>query len=166
MFDIGWSEMLIIGVVALVVIGPKELPGALKTFAFWMKQARKLAREFQSGVDDMIRTAELDEAKKAVEDVRRNLNKEIETAVDPTGEMKQALSDQEIKAPTPTFRFRRRRPRATAAPNRKPRRQLKAPRPPRRHRLRQCPRKALEPWPRPSRKRTRTKPRRCRCSIT
>jgi sec-independent protein translocase protein TatB len=103
MFDIGWSEMLIIGVVALVVIGPKELPGALKTFAFWMKQARKLAREFQSGVDDMIRTAELDEAKKAVEDVRRNLNKEIETAVDPTGEMKQALSDQEIKAPTPSI---------------------------------------------------------------
>jgi sec-independent protein translocase protein TatB len=103
MFDIGWSEMLIIGVVALVVIGPKELPGALKTFAFWMKQARKLAREFQSGVDDMIRTAELDEAKKAVEDVRRNLNKEIETAVDPTGEVKQALSDAEIKTPTPTI---------------------------------------------------------------
>ena len=103
MFDIGWSEMLIIGVVALVVIGPKELPGALKTFAFWMKQARKLAREFQSGVDDMIRTAELDEAKKAVEDVRRNLNKEIETAVDPTGEVKQALSDVTIKTPTPSI---------------------------------------------------------------
>jgi sec-independent protein translocase protein TatB len=103
MFDIGWSEMLIIGVVALVVIGPKELPGALKTFAFWMKQARKLAREFQSGVDDMIRTAELDEAKKAVEDVRRNLNKEIETAVDPTGEVKQALSDVTIKPPTPSI---------------------------------------------------------------
>src|SRR5215470_4469986 len=64
MFDIGWSEMLIIGVVALVVIGPKELPGALKTFAFWMRQARKLAREFQAGVDDMIRQAELNEAKK------------------------------------------------------------------------------------------------------
>src|SRR4029450_13815034 len=62
MLDIGWSEMLIIGVVALVVIGPKELPGALKTFAYWMKQARKLAREFQSGVDDMIRQAELDAA--------------------------------------------------------------------------------------------------------
>jgi sec-independent protein translocase protein TatB len=103
MFDIGWSEMLIIGVVALVVIGPKELPAALKTFAYWMKQARKLAREFQSGVDDMIRTAELDEAKKAVEDVRRNLNKEIETAVDPTGEVKQALSDVAIKAPTPSI---------------------------------------------------------------
>lgn len=103
MFDIGWSEMLIIGVVALVVIGPKELPGALKTFAYWMKQARKMAREFQSGVDDMIRHAELDEAKKAVEDARRTLNKEIDKAVDPTGEMKQALSDNPIKAPTPSI---------------------------------------------------------------
>jgi sec-independent protein translocase protein TatB len=102
MFDIGWSEMLVIGVVALLVIGPKELPGALKTFAYWMKQARKMAREFQSGVDDMIRHAELDEAKKAVEDARRNLSKEIETAVDPTGEVKQALSDNKIKTPTPS----------------------------------------------------------------
>jgi sec-independent protein translocase protein TatB len=101
MFDIGWSEMLIIGVVALVVIGPKELPGALKTFAYWMKQARKLAREFQSGVDDMIRQAELDEARQAVEDARRKINKDIEDAVDPTGEVKQALTD--IKAPTPVI---------------------------------------------------------------
>jgi len=103
MFDIGWSEMLIIGVVALVVIGPKELPGALKTFAYWMKQARKLAREFQSGVDDMIRTAELDEAKQAVEDARRKLNRDIENAVDPTGEVKQALSDTGIKTPIPSI---------------------------------------------------------------
>jgi sec-independent protein translocase protein TatB len=102
MFDIGWSEMLIIGVVALVVIGPKELPGALKTFAYWMKQARKLAREFQSGVDDMIRQAELDEAKQAVEDARRKINRDIEDAVDPTGEVKQALSDNAIKPPTPS----------------------------------------------------------------
>lgn len=103
MFDIGWSEMLIIGAVALVVIGPKELPGALKTFAYWMKQARKLAREFQSGVDDMIRQAELDEAKQAVEDARRKLNRDIENAVDPTGEVKQALSDNAIKTPTPSI---------------------------------------------------------------
>jgi sec-independent protein translocase protein TatB len=101
MFDIGWSEMLIIGVVALVVIGPKELPGALKTFAYWMKQARKLAREFQSGVDDMIRQAELDEAKQAIEDARRKLNTDIENAVDPTGEVKQALSDTAVNTPTP-----------------------------------------------------------------
>lgn len=108
MFDIGWSEMLILGVVALIVIGPKELPGALRTFAYWMKQARKMAREFQSGVDDMIRHAELDEAKKAVEDARRTISKQIDDAVDPTGEVKQALkdnpmADNPVKAPTPSI---------------------------------------------------------------
>ena len=103
MFDIGWTELLVIAVVAIVVIGPKELPAALKTFAYWMKQARKMAREFQSGVDDLVRQAELDEAKKAVEDARSNLNKEIEKAVDPTGEVKQALSDSGIRTPTPSI---------------------------------------------------------------
>ncbi|HUL04745.1 MAG TPA: Sec-independent protein translocase protein TatB [Candidatus Acidoferrum sp.] len=104
MFDIGWSEMLIIGVVALVVIGPKELPGALKTFAYWTKQARKLAREFQSGVDEMIRQAELDEAKQAVEEARRKIARDVEESVDPTGEVKQALTDiKETNAPTQTI---------------------------------------------------------------
>ena len=101
MFDIGWSEMLIIGAVALIVIGPKELPGALKTFAYWVRQARKLAREFQSGVDDMIRQAELEEAKQAVEEARQKLNRDIENAVDPTGEVKQAFSDNAIGAAPP-----------------------------------------------------------------
>jgi sec-independent protein translocase protein TatB len=102
MFDLGWSEMLIIGAVALIVIGPKELPNALKTFAYWMKQARKMAREFHSGVDDMIRQAELDDARKAVEDARRNISKEIESSVDPTGDVKRTLSDNPMK-PTPSM---------------------------------------------------------------
>lgn len=116
MLDIGWSEMLVIGLVALLVIGPKELPGALKTFAYWMKQARKMAREFQSGVDDMIRHAELDEAKKAVEDARRTLNKEIDKAVDPTGDIKQAFTDTSIKAPTPSVPAGPPKPAAAAEP--------------------------------------------------
>src|SRR5215510_6685650 len=92
----------IMGAVALVVIGPKQLPGALKTFAYWMRQARKLAREFQSGVDDMIRQAELDEAKQAVEDARRKINRDIENTIDSGGEMKQALSGDPAKPPTPS----------------------------------------------------------------
>jgi sec-independent protein translocase protein TatB len=102
MLDLGWSEILIIGAVALVVIGPKELPNALKTFAYWMKQARKMAREFHSGVDDMIRQAVLDDARKAVEDARRNIGKQIENSVDPTGDVKKALSDNPMRPLTPT----------------------------------------------------------------
>jgi sec-independent protein translocase protein TatB len=93
MFDIGWSEMAVIAVVALVVIGPKELPGALKTFAYWMKQARKMAREFQSGVDEIVREAELEDARKAVTSVTgRSVNQMLEKTIDPTGELKKSMS--------------------------------------------------------------------------
>jgi len=88
MFDIGWSEMAIVAIVALVVIGPKELPAALRTFAKWTKTARRLAREFQSGVDDLVREAELDEARKSIQSATREIQREVEKAVDPTGEAK------------------------------------------------------------------------------
>jgi sec-independent protein translocase protein TatB len=116
MLDLGWSEILIIGVVALIVIGPKELPNALKTFAYWMKQARKMAREFHSGVDDMIRQAELDDAKKAVEDARRNISKQIENSVDPTGDVKRTLSDNPLKPATPSIPVSPPAPSSAAAP--------------------------------------------------
>ena len=63
-FDLGWSEMLVIGAVALVVIGPKELPNALRTAGYWVRKARSLSREFQGSFEQMIREAELDEVRK------------------------------------------------------------------------------------------------------
>lgn len=95
MFDLSWGEMGIIAVVALVVLGPKELPNALRTVSGLMKNARKLAGEFQSGVNEIIREADLEEARKKLNEVQ-SLNKNqiqsaIEKAVDPTGEMKSAL---------------------------------------------------------------------------
>lgn len=98
MFDIGWSEMAVIAVIALIVLGPKELPNALKTVSQWMRTARKLAREFQSGVDQIVRDAELDEARKTVQQATRlNIGKEIEKHVDPTGETKKALNEDPTK---------------------------------------------------------------------
>ncbi|GIK98337.1 MAG: hypothetical protein BroJett029_25460 [Alphaproteobacteria bacterium] len=99
MFDIGWSEMAVIAVVALIVLGPKELPNALKTAAHWMRTVRKMAREFQSGVDQIVREAELDEARKTVQQVTRvNIGQEIEKTVDPTGEAKRALNEDPTRA--------------------------------------------------------------------
>jgi sec-independent protein translocase protein TatB len=63
MFDIGWDELLLIALVALVVIGPKDLPGVLRTLGQWTARARNLAGEFRSHVDDMIREAGVDEMK-------------------------------------------------------------------------------------------------------
>src|SRR3546814_9801194 len=88
MFDIGWSEMAIIAFVALIVIGPKELPRTMKTVAQWMRKARSLTREFQSGIDDIVREAELEDARKALDATRGgNLKRTISNAIDPEGEV-------------------------------------------------------------------------------
>jgi sec-independent protein translocase protein TatB len=69
MFDIGWSELLLIGIVALIVIGPKELPAALRTLGQWMTKIRRMASEFQGQFQDAMREAELAELKKEMDDM-------------------------------------------------------------------------------------------------
>ncbi len=59
MLDIGWSEMAVIALLALVIIGPKDLPRVMRTMGKWAHKARSVSREFQSGIDDMIREAAL-----------------------------------------------------------------------------------------------------------
>jgi sec-independent protein translocase protein TatB len=71
MFDIGWSELLVIGIVALVVIGPKDLPQAFRVVGQWVSKARGLAREFQSHVDDMMREADVQDMKREFRDMTR-----------------------------------------------------------------------------------------------
>jgi len=73
MFDISWGEVLVIGAVALVVIGPKELPKALRTLGNMTAGVRKMASEFQSQFNEAMREAELDEIKKQV----TGLNEEV-----------------------------------------------------------------------------------------
>lgn len=92
MFDLSWSEILVIGTAAIIFIGPKELPGALRTAGQWMAKARALAREFQNSVDDMIRESELEKIKTEVDKLgSTDLQKQIENTVDPEGEMSRAL---------------------------------------------------------------------------
>ena len=70
MFDIGWSELVLIGVVALVAIGPKELPGVLRMVGQWMGKARKMAAEFQGQFQEAMREAEMADLKKSFDEVR------------------------------------------------------------------------------------------------
>jgi sec-independent protein translocase protein TatB len=70
MFDIGWSELLVIGVVALIAIGPKELPGVLRTVGQWMGKARRMAAEFQGQFNEAMREAEMADLKKSFDEVR------------------------------------------------------------------------------------------------
>jgi len=69
MFDIGWSELLLIGIVALIAIGPKELPGALRTLGQWMSKVRRMASEFQNQFHEAMREAELADLKKEVDEM-------------------------------------------------------------------------------------------------
>lgn len=69
MFDIAWSEMLVIGAVALVVIGPKDLPKALRSVGEAVGKIKRMAAEFQVQFNDAMREAELHDLKKQVEDV-------------------------------------------------------------------------------------------------
>lgn len=70
MFDIGWSELLVIAVVAIVVVGPKDLPKLMRSFGFYAGKLRRAAAEFRRQFDEAMREAELDEVKKAIESVR------------------------------------------------------------------------------------------------
>jgi sec-independent protein translocase protein TatB len=78
--------------VALLVIGPKDLPRVLRALGRWAGKARTIAREFQSSIDQMIRESELDEVRKEVEQVAStNVAHEIQKSVDPTGELQTSL---------------------------------------------------------------------------
>ena len=74
MLDIGSWEFLIVIVIALIVVGPKDLPGVVRTVSQWIRRARELAREFQGGLEDIAREAELDKVKDS-----------IQTELDPDG---------------------------------------------------------------------------------
>ncbi len=69
MFDIGWGELLVIGIVALVVIGPKELPGVLRTLGQGMSKIRRMASEFQGQFQEAMREAEMQDIKKQVDEI-------------------------------------------------------------------------------------------------
>jgi sec-independent protein translocase protein TatB len=97
MFDLGWSEMAIILVVALLVIGPKDLPRVAREIGRWSAKARSMAREFQRSLDDMAREAELQDIKAEIEKASRtNVQASIERFVDPDGELSKALDPKAL----------------------------------------------------------------------
>ena len=69
MFDIGWQELFIVAVLIVIVVGPKDLPRTLRAIMGWVRKARVLAREFQDGVDDVVRQADLEDIKNQVTSV-------------------------------------------------------------------------------------------------
>jgi sec-independent protein translocase protein TatB len=101
MFDFAWSEILLIGAVALIAIGPKDMPAAIRTVSGMIKKARRMAAEFQTHVDEMVREADLGEVKKAFSDIRNlDIPSLLEKHVDPDRSIRATFAEDPFK---PTY---------------------------------------------------------------
>lgn len=83
MFDVAPTELLLVAVVALVVIGPKDLPRAMRFVGQWVGRARGMARHFRSGIDEMIRQSELEDMEKKWREENERIMREFPTITDP-----------------------------------------------------------------------------------
>lgn len=110
MFDIGWSELVVIAVVALVVIGPKELPATLRTIGKMTARARKVAGEFRAQFDEALREAELDDVRQTISDAQKlNPMNSLREAMNPLRDMGNEIKADLQRSTTNT-------PAATATP--------------------------------------------------
>ena len=88
MFDISWTEFLLIGIVALVVIGPKELPGVMRSLGQWTRKIRGMASEFQNQFQEAMREAEMADLKKQVDDMAQGVKQDF-AKLDPLKEVRE-----------------------------------------------------------------------------
>jgi|SRR6516162_5080812 sec-independent protein translocase protein TatB len=108
MFDIAWSELFVIIIVALVVVGPKDLPKLMRTVGQWAGRARAMADQFRRSFDDMARQAELDELRSEVnrlktEAVRPMTDADYEALGIPVSSIPAAAAIEEVGAAPPVF---------------------------------------------------------------
>lgn len=104
MLDLAWTEIALIAVVALVVIGPKDLPEAVRGVAKGVQKLRRMAAEFQSHADELVREAKLDEVRNQINEIRNfDLKGEIERAVDKDGSIRKTFEEDPLKDPAPTY---------------------------------------------------------------
>jgi len=100
MFDIGWSELLVIAVVALMVIGPKELPAVLRTIGQWTTKIRRMAAEFQGQFQEALREAEMADLKKHADDLNKAAQS-LTKPLDPSDYLGK-LDEPQPQTPPPT----------------------------------------------------------------
>ena len=100
MFDIGWGELVLIGMVALIAIGPKELPTVLRTLAQYMGKIRRMAAEFQGQFQEALREAEVADLKKQAEDMTSSMTDftNFDPMADAQKQMERAFNPESDKA--------------------------------------------------------------------
>jgi sec-independent protein translocase protein TatB len=98
MFDIGWQELFIVAILALIVVGPKDLPRAIRNIMGLVRKARIMARDFQVGIDEVVREADLDDMKNDIEKLSNGeIDKQIKSAFDPRGDLTSNIDFTEIE---------------------------------------------------------------------
>ena len=103
MFDFAWSELAVIGVVALLVIGPKDLPGAIKAVGDMVRKARRMAGEFQTHVDDMVKDANLQDVRNQINEIRNfDIKGALEKEIDKDGTIRSAFDTSNTPTSLPT----------------------------------------------------------------
>ena len=99
MFDFAWSELALIAVVALIAIGPKDMPAAIRAVTGWVKKARRMAAEFQTHVDEMVREADLSEIRSSINEIRNfDIRGEIERTVDADGSIRATFASNPLES--------------------------------------------------------------------
>src|SRR5688572_1421116 len=98
MFDISWGKLVIIGVVALIVIGPKELPAVLRQLGQWMTKIRRMASEFQGQFNEAMREAEMADLKKQFDDTTAAVKSTFDTT-DIKNELEKMIQDPTATSP-------------------------------------------------------------------
>jgi len=98
MFGITWSEMAVIAIVALILIGPKDLPVVLRTMGKWITAARGMAREFQGHVDDLVRETGLDEVRRNIRENTADTLNDLANHVDPDRSLREGMDPDKLMA--------------------------------------------------------------------
>ena len=99
MFDIGWQELFIVAVLAIIVVGPRDLPRTLRTVMSYIRKAKGMAREFQNGIDEVAREVELDDIRKEANKIgSMDFEQEVKSAIDPTGSLNEDLDMSDVQS--------------------------------------------------------------------
>ena len=99
MFDIGWGELLLVGIIALIVIGPKELPTVMRTVGHWMGRVKRMASEFQGQFQEALREAELDDLKKQADDLTSSVGDIANPLSEVQKDVERALDTSDLDQP-------------------------------------------------------------------
>ena len=94
MFDLGWQEFMLIALIALIVVGPKDLPRVIRAVSQGIRRVRGVAREFHSSLEEVAREAELDDIRKQARDLaNEGLDENLRKDLDPMGEIEHSIRD-------------------------------------------------------------------------